>query len=110
MKTVNMKRAIKWYNDIMEQIGYDHVTIGKTLSEGTENWNIRDMVAECDYWLSTYYEGCHCNNDMRYSDEEDERKMWRNETARLKNFIKAYKPFIEDIECSEGHCSKYDNR
>lgn len=94
----------------MESLCYEHLTIGTTLSEGTENWNIRDMVAECDYVLSCYYEDGHCNGDMRYSDNESERKTWRSETGRLKRFIEAYKPFIEGVVCASGHCSKYDNR
>ena len=43
MKNLNMKSAIKRYNGIMWGMGYDHLTIGTSLSEGTENWNIRDM-------------------------------------------------------------------
>ena len=109
MKQIDMKAAIKRYNEIMECIGYDHRTIGKRLSEDTEGWNIRDMVAECDYTLSTYYESGHCNEEMRHSYEEDERKMWRSETGKLKRFIKAYEPFIEGVVCKDGHCSKYDN-
>ena len=109
MKTLNIKTAIKRYNGIMANIGYEHNTIGTTLSEGTENWNLRDMVAECDYTLSCYYEEGHCNGDMRYSDDEVERKMWRSETGRLKRFIEAYKPFINNLVCYENHCSSFDN-
>lgn len=109
MKHLNMKSAIRRYNNIMEVLGYEHNTIGTRLSESTDDWNLRDMVAEADYTLSTYYEDGHCNGDMRYSDEPDERKMWRSETGRLQRFIKAYEPFIKDMKCVEGHCSKYDN-
>ena len=48
---VNEKRAINTYNKIMSDLGYEYNTIG-TIS--TENWNLRDMVAECDYILSTF--------------------------------------------------------
>ncbi len=109
MKTLNMKQAVVRYNGIMNSIGYEHNTIGTNLSECTDRWNLRDMVAEADYVLSTYYEDGHCNGDMRYSEYEDERKMWRSETGRLKRFIKAYEPFIKEMECTEGHCSVYDN-
>ena len=108
MKKFNMETAVKRYNNIMEVIGYEHNTIGTSLSEDTENWNLRDMVAEADYTLSTYYEDGHCNADMRYGDD-DEKKMWRSETGRLARFIKAYEPFIKEMKCSQGHCSKYDN-
>lgn len=108
MKKLNMITAIKRYNEIMEIIGYEHNTIGTNDSEDTDDWNIRDMVAECDYVLSCYYEDGHCNADMRYSEDDKERKMWKSETGKLKRFIEAYKPFISNLECSSGHCSQYD--
>lgn len=108
-KTLDIKKAIKRYNGIMNDLAYEHNTIGTKLSENTENWNIRDMVAECDYVLSTYYEDGHINGDMRYSDNLEERKMWKNETGRLKRFIETFEPFIADIQCTSGHCSEYDN-
>lgn len=107
-ETFDIKKAIKRYNGIMNDLAYEHNTIGTKLSENTENWNIRDMVAECDYVLSTYYEDGHVNNDMRYSDELSERKMWKNETNRLKRFINDYKQYIDNIECISGHASNYD--
>lgn len=109
MKKLNIDGAIKRYNNIMETIGYEHNTIGTKYSESTENWNLRDMIAECDYTLSTYYEEVHCNNDMRYSDYAEDRQMWILEVNRLESFIKAYKPYINDLKCYEEHCSKYDN-
>lgn len=109
MKNLNMESAIKRYNNLMNDLCREHNTIGQPLSENTEEWNLRDMVAECDYELSTYYEGGHCNEEMRHSDDEDERKTWRSEVGRLTRFIKAYEPFIDGMICAEGHCSKYDN-
>lgn len=108
MYKLNMVTAINRYNDIMECIGYEHNTINTPLSEGTDTWSLRDMVAECSYVLSTYFEDGHCNCDMRYSDDIDERKTWLSETGRLKRFINRYEPYIKSMECSEGHCSKYD--
>ena len=109
MKNLNMKSATKRYNDIMEKIGYEHNTINTRFSENTDGWNLRDMVAECDYTLSCYYEGGHCNAEMRFSSDPEERKMWKSETGRLKRFIEAYKPFIDDLKCVSSHCSQYDN-
>lgn len=110
MKNLNIESAIKKYNEIMEHCGYEHETIGTDFSEDTDDWNLRDMVAEMDYVLSTYYESGHCNNEMRYSDNPDERKAWRNDTARIKRFIVKYAPFVTDMVCAAGHCSsKYDN-
>ena len=110
MKNLNMKSAIKRYNGIMQCIGYEHLTIGTNLSEGTDNWNIRDMVCECDYLLSMYYDEGNINGELRYSDDESDRKAWASETGKLKRFITAYVPFIENVKCTEGHCSKYDNK
>ena len=110
MDKLHMDTAIRWYNDIMNQVGYEHRTIGEPLSEDTENWNIRDMVAEMDYVLSTYYEVGHCNEEMRHSEEEIERRSWRNETGRMKRFLKKYKQYIGGVVCTAGHCSRFDNR
>lgn len=104
-----MKSAVKKYNDIMETIGYEHNTIETRFSEDTKAWNLRDMVAECDYTLSTYYEDGHCNADMRFSRYDDERKMWVSEVGKLKRFINHWKPYIKGIKCSVNHCSRYDN-
>jgi hypothetical protein len=93
----------------MNSLCYEHVTIGTKLSEDTTDWNLRDMVAECDYVLSTYYENGHCNYDMKHSDDPDERKQWKSETGKLSRFIKAYEPYVKDLTCAAGHCSKYDN-
>lgn len=116
----------------MNDLCYEHNTIGERLSENTENWNLRDMVAECDYVLGTFYEDGHANNDGQYPDyweitaedildkrrydrlvkhNDGEKKLhqeWLSMTRRLRNFIKAYEPFINDMECAEGHCSQYD--
>ena len=92
---VNEKRAINTYNKIMSDLGYEHNTIGTRYSESTENWNLRDMVAECDYALFTFYESGHYNEELRYSD----RKMWKNYTSRLNRFISNYKHYIENMKC-----------
>lgn len=108
MKYLNMESAVKRYNRIMDSIGCEHLTIGTELSEGTDNWNIRDMVAEADYLLSCYYENGNVRHDDRL-DSEEAYKEWISETGKLKRFIKAYEPLINNIKCTENHCSKYDN-
>lgn len=105
---VNLTAAVKRYNEIMNMLCREHNTIGERLSEGTERWTLRDMVAECDYELSTYYEDGHMNNDLRYSEEEYERKQWRSETGKLKRFIDKYAPVVKYMACAEGHYSKFD--
>lgn len=110
MKKVNMESAIKRYNDLMCSLAYEHNTIGTRFSENTENWNLRDMVAECDYVLSCYFEDGHMNGDLRYSDDPEERKMWRSETGKLERFIHTYEPFVKNMKCESGHCSRFDNQ
>ena len=104
---VNLTAAVKRYNELMNDLCREHCTIGEQLSEGTEEWTLRDMVAECDYELSTYYEDGHMNGDLRYGDS-DERKAWRSETSRLKRFIDKYAKAVKYMKCAEGHCSQYD--
>ena len=107
MKKLNMESAIKRYNDIMYSCGYEHSTIETRYSEDTKNWNLRDMVAEADYLLSCYYEEGNCRCDDRHLSKEGY-KIWVSETGMLKRFINAYEPFIKDMVCEEGHCSKFD--
>lgn len=114
MKNLNIETARKRYNNIMYDLGLDHLTIwekGSKTEEGSEakEWNLRDMVAEVDYQLGLYYEDGTLASEMRYSDYESERKAWRYESGKLQRFIKAYEPFIKDMKCAEAHCSKYDN-
>ncbi len=107
MKHLNMEKAIKRYNDIMMDCGWEHGTIGTSLSENTENWNLRDMVAEADYLLSCYYESGHCRFEDKFLGE-DNRRIWLSETGKLSRFINTYKKFINNIAATEGHCSQYD--
>ena len=114
MKNLNIETARKRYNNIMYDLCLDHLTVwekGSKAEAGSEakRWNLRDMVAECDYQLSLYYEDGTLSGDMRYSDYESERKAWRSESGKLQRFIKAYEPFIDDMKCAECHCSQYDN-
>lgn len=108
MKKLDIKKATKRYNDIMTCICCEHNTIGTNYSEDTESWNLRDMVAEADYMLSCYYEEGNVRCDDRHESKESY-KEWLSETGKLKRFIKAYEPFIEDMICAVGHCSDYDN-
>ena len=101
---MDIKKVIKRYNNLVSELGYEHVTIGTDLSENTGKWNLRDMVAEADYLLSTYYEKGYCNNELK----EDSYKDWRSNTGKLERFIKRFKPEIDKLKCSEGHCSQFD--
>ena len=104
-------KAVKKYNEIMDSLCREHLTIGTSLTEQPEEkakWTIRDLVAECDYQLSLYYEGGCDNGDLRYSDDPDERAVWRKDTGKLVRFINHWKPYIEGVKCHEYHSSKYD--
>lgn len=133
MKELNIKQATKRYNDLMWDLCYEHNTIGTRLSENTENWNLRDMVSECQYVLDCCYEEGHANNEGQYPEywefteqdllyksrydrvvrhnncEKEAHKSWLSRTRRLRNFIKAFEPYIKDMKCTMGHCSCYDN-
>lgn len=109
MSKLNMKKVIERYNDIMISCCREYATIGLSYSEDTDNWNLRDMVAECDYILSTYYEPGHCNCEMRYGDD-DEKRTWRSETGRLQRFINRYKEEALKMPCTCYHCSPLDGR
>lgn len=101
MKNLNMETAIKRYNELMEITGREYKTIGTKHSEGTEGWGLREMVAECEYVLSSYNEGGSCNSDMQYSDDLEERKLWKSHTGKLERFIKTYEPFAEELAKQE---------
>lgn len=114
MKNFDFEKARKRYNDLMYSLCLDHLTVWEVGSKeevGSEakGWNIRDMVAECDYQYGLYLEDGTVQGEMRYSDYESERKAWRSESGKLKRFIEAYKPYIDGIKCASGHCSQYDN-
>ncbi len=111
MTELDIAKVIKRYNDLMISIEMGHSSIGTPYSdEITSYWNLRDMVAECDYILSTYYEDGHINGELRHSDEEEDKKLWKSETGKLKRFIKTYGPLTEGMECVSVHCgSSYDN-
>lgn len=106
--TLDMVKATKEYNSIMASLGYEHRTVGTGYSEGTDKWNLRDMVSEAQYTLDTYYEGGHANGDMRYGNEEEQRH-WREDTEMLKGFINTYKKYVKKLQTTENHVSEWDN-
>lgn len=105
-----MKTALKEYNDIMRELCGEHHTIGTSFAEGyTSEWNLRDMISELSYALSTYYEIGHGNQLMQHSKDADERDAWKKETKMLKRFISEYEETTQGLICASNHCSKYDN-
>lgn len=94
MKINNQKIVNKW-NDIMECICCEYLTIGTRLSEletRKEYYQIEDgisvgwMLEEAKYWLSCYYESGHIRYEDKF-DSEDGYKTWVSETGKLKRLI-----------------------
>jgi len=115
MKELNMKTAIRCYNNIMFDIAREHNTIGTSFSENTSNWNLRDMVSEMQYTLDIWndpdcmaWQDAHDESQPIWNGRKEWLYNWQKERARMKRFIDTYKPFIDDLECAVGHCSKYD--
>lgn len=104
------EKAVADYNDMMEALGLEHVTIGTCFSESTEGWNIRDMVSEAQYWLDIYNDPSTATGSMKNSRDIFERTTWATDTLYLRVFIDRYEPDIADVVCVSGHCSKYDNK
>lgn len=105
MKKLNIERATERYNNIVCCFYEEHI-IGE--SETTKHWNLRDMIAECDYILSTFYDEYSSRGECRHSDDAEERKYWSFWVGKLQRFISAYEPFIDSMVCTAKHCSKYD--
>lgn len=106
------ERAVKTYNGIMNAICHEHVTIGTSYSEGTENWNLRDLVSEMQYVLDLWNEPGSLPWEDAHDDSQPSHKPWlknwNNERARMMRFIQRYAPECDDMECSERHCSCFD--
>lgn len=100
---LDMRPIIKSYNRLISDLGYDCSVIGD--NPDTENWNLRDMVAEVEYIRSTYYDKTHDNSKLRVEDL----RLFNNRTSRLRHFIRTYKPYISDLKTYTTHNSKYDN-
>jgi len=100
---VDIRNAIKTYNQLVIDLGYDCDIISN--NPDTENWNLRDMVAEIEYIRSTYYDKTHVNSKLRVED----RRLFDNRTSRLRYFIRTYKPYIKDMEAYTIHNCKYDD-
>lgn len=106
MKHLNFERAKDRFDGIADEWMYEDA-----LTVYNPNWNIRDLVAEMDYLLSTFYDEGHTHYmmiDPIYANEES-RKEWRSAVGKIKRFITAYTPFIEGVTCADSHGSKFDN-
>ena len=114
------EEAKKQYNEIMNNIGCEYLTIGTSFSEDTDDWTLRDMVSEAQYQLDVCYEEGNANADGRYVGEymgtygasreeaEDAHAGWLNKTRALRAFIRKYQAAAIKEKCAHGHCSKFD--
>lgn len=94
MKIHNQK-IVDRFNNVMDSICCEHVTIGTRLSEledKKEYYQVENgisidwMLSEAKYWLSCYYETGNVRCDDRFIDEENY-KIWVSETGKLKRLI-----------------------
>lgn len=101
-KGFDFSKAVERYNDIMKTLGRDKYTIGLSTSIGTENWNIRDMVAECNSVLAMYHTDAYVNKFPQ--------GLWDSITDMLSGFVKEYEAYIKDVVCTIRHGSRFDNQ
>lgn len=111
MKHLDIEKAKNRYNKLMFELCLEYLTIDTNYSESTNDWNIRDMVAECDYQLGLYYEyGTTPYDELHHRYGTDDYKNALSITGKLKRFINTYSKFIDGVKCTQNHLSrKYDN-
>ena len=90
-KALNMESVIKRYNKLMNSICREHVTIGTNFSEGTDKWNLADMVNEAQWQLEYFYA------DDNKPFDSDEIKSFLSEKAKLQRFINSYASFANEM-------------
>lgn len=127
-----METAVKKYNALMYRLCLDFLTIGTRDSEFPEEkaqWNLRDMVSECQYQLDMYseegtaqWEALHWLDGEKLTIEDLLNDQFmrdftyrtrgvqtaRDEMKELRKFINTYKNDVVGMECHEGHCSMWD--
>ena len=61
----------------------------------TELECLKSVISTARYILADYYEEGHCRYEMKFSDDENERKERISEIGKIKLFIARYEPYIE---------------
>ena len=105
-----INNAINEYNDIMILIGREIFTINTkySIDNDLDRWNLRDMVAECDYVLNNLY---FKNGSIKFEsrlDNEITEEIWVQDTKKLMGFIQKYKTFAMQMKCYICHDSIFD--
>lgn len=110
-----MDKIVKRYNDLMYSIGREHHTINTSDTEEParlNNWNLRDMVSEVQFWLDFWQSDDCIYREYAYDTSLPDHKglynQYRNDIARMQRFIARFETEALTMECYEGHCSKYD--
>lgn len=85
MTDLEFKRCIKAYNEIMNDNGYEYLTYGQRLSDGSVT-SLSDMIKEVRYLLSTFYEEGHVNGDMYHTNHS----YWYKQCKRMNKFLSEY--------------------
>ena len=65
-----------------------------------QEWNIRDYVSECQYWID-FEKNQIKTEGAEYGD--DDMILW------CENFVREYLKHSKGIKAVTKHCSKYDN-
>ena len=105
-----MKKGVKAYNNLMNGLAMEYNTIGTSFTEDPErrnNWNLRDMVSEVQYTLDIYTDP-NCIYWQDAQDDEEYNKIYKGDIANMRKFIRTYKKEALTMQCTDGHCSKYD--
>lgn len=123
------KEAVEEFNDLMIFEGKARRTIGTKYSRGTEDWNLRDMVSECQCALDRYSQegttawyGLYCIKECKatlfdWLDHETSRilatKIITNADAKarvknLQNYIEQYGKDVKGMKCNAVHDSFWD--
>ena len=80
-----MEKIRERYKKLMHELSLEY------LADEADGLIVEDMVKECEYWLSCYYEDGNSLADMRYDEDPHVRKIWRSHTEKLKRFIARFK-------------------
>lgn len=103
-----MANTITTYNNIMTAVAREYNTIGTQYSEGTEGWNVRDMVAEVQHVLDVFLDP----DSGEYEDAHDTPviagyrpwyEQYKNLVRRMRRFIEAHKDEAMTMECATEH-------
>lgn len=121
MKESTLQQAKVEYNKLMKSLGLDYNTVDTDYCEGTDGWNLKDMICEAKYQLELFFE----TGTVQYDDLHSIKKYKhitfnqistysklfvvsenaKKDVKNLRAFINKYKKFVKDMQCVTEHCS-----